>query len=555
MKRHLFGRGGDNSAAVAPTVALSLFALVGAAGIAFDYARVASLDTELQSAADQAALAAATQLDGQDGACARAAAAAAGLLSNETVFANEAAARAITVTNDGACANSGPNDPIQFYQSYDQSTDTPGPAATSDADARVVLVRVNPREAVYALTPIVGAFRSGQIDAEAIAALGSAICKVPPVMMCNPAEPDTNTDINLDFNPNEGDGLRLVIGSPDAPGNFGFLRTGEDGGAKEVAKTVGYDVPPNGCISTNGVETEPGNMISVRAAFNTRFDISENGELTCPEDGTCSPSRNSRKDLVRARTGGTCAMVNNGPSTDWHEAAVPYRAPNTSPLDPATNPMIPPADGNPAVPYPEAMGYPRDLCHAVSLDGSCSPNSLVGTGDWDINAYFHVNYGMNQSAWMAAVRDEDDIPLASSVADIPNVSRYDIYKWEMRNFSTTIQNDIGVPRTNSTSTDVAIARPVCRGAGIEPDEDTPDRRRIAVAVVNCKAQKLKGHKENVQVVKWLDVFLVEPAIARGNGPNQRSRNGDIYVEVISMTTTGGEETAQVIRRDVPYLIR
>lgn len=156
---------------------------------------------------------------------------------------------------------------------------------------------------------------------------------------------------------------------------------------------------------------------------------------------------------------------------------------------------------------------------------------------------------------MAAVRDEDDIPLASSVADIPNVSRYDIYKWEMRNFSTTIQNDIGVPRTNSTSTDVAIARPVCRGAGIEPDEDTPDRRRIAVAVVNCKAQKLKGHKENVQVVKWLDVFLVEPAIARGNGPSQRSRNGDIYVEVISMTTTGGEETAQVIRRDVPYLIR
>ena len=50
----------DNSAAVAPTVALSLFALIGAGGIAFDYARLASLDTELQNAADQAALAAAT---------------------------------------------------------------------------------------------------------------------------------------------------------------------------------------------------------------------------------------------------------------------------------------------------------------------------------------------------------------------------------------------------------------------------------------------------------------------------------------------------------------
>src|SRR5512134_74180 len=98
---------GDVSGAVAPTVALSLFALIGAGGIAFDYARLASLDTELQNAADQAALAAATQLDGESGACARAAAAAAGLLSNETLFANEAATRAITVTNEAACDAAG----------------------------------------------------------------------------------------------------------------------------------------------------------------------------------------------------------------------------------------------------------------------------------------------------------------------------------------------------------------------------------------------------------------------------------------------------------------
>ena len=52
-----------DKAAVAPTVALSLFGLVAAGGLAFDYARVAAMDTELQAAADQAALAAATQLD------------------------------------------------------------------------------------------------------------------------------------------------------------------------------------------------------------------------------------------------------------------------------------------------------------------------------------------------------------------------------------------------------------------------------------------------------------------------------------------------------------
>ena len=59
---------GDRRGAVAPTVALSLFALIAVGGLAFDYARLAGMDTELQNAADQAALAAASQLDRQPGA-------------------------------------------------------------------------------------------------------------------------------------------------------------------------------------------------------------------------------------------------------------------------------------------------------------------------------------------------------------------------------------------------------------------------------------------------------------------------------------------------------
>src|SRR6185503_18824901 len=53
----------SQDAAVAPTVAISLFGLIAVGGIAFDYARLAAMDSELQAAADQAALAAATQLD------------------------------------------------------------------------------------------------------------------------------------------------------------------------------------------------------------------------------------------------------------------------------------------------------------------------------------------------------------------------------------------------------------------------------------------------------------------------------------------------------------
>lgn len=518
----------SDTGSVAPTVGLSLFALIAAGGIAFDYARVASMDTELQNAADQAALAAASQLDGNTGACARAAAAASDLLANQTLFANEAGSdRAITVANEATCDATGN---VQFYQSYDNVNDTFGAAATSDADARIVLVRVNPRQSFYALTPIVGAFSSPNLVGEAVAGLGSAICKVPPVMMCNPAEPESNTDVNYDFNPVEGQGLRLVIGDPDAPGNFGFLRT-DAAGAQQVAKEVGYDNPPAGCMAVNGVSTEPGNMISVRAALNTRFDISENGSTTCPAGGVCSSSRNSRKDLVK-EDADACTLSNTG----WREGPSPYR-----PTDPV-NPL-------PGGTDPTSMGFPRDMCHAVSLTGSCS-GGIIGNGSWDIDAFFRVNYNWDRTQWMGNTTDASGNPLAATVADIPSVSRYDVYMWEMRNPATTIDT----PRTVAGTSLKSYSSPVCRGS-VTPSATVPDRRRISVAVINCNAQNLNGAETNVQVRKWVDVFLVEPAIARGNGPTQRSTNGDIYVEVIGVTATGGSADNAVTRRDVPYLIR
>ena len=53
----------DEGAAIAPLYALALFGLIGMAGVGWDYGRLMAMDSELQNAADQAALAAATQLD------------------------------------------------------------------------------------------------------------------------------------------------------------------------------------------------------------------------------------------------------------------------------------------------------------------------------------------------------------------------------------------------------------------------------------------------------------------------------------------------------------
>ena len=148
----------SNSGAVAPTIALSLTALVATGGIAFDYARIANLDT----------------------------------------------------------------------------------------DADYVLVTVSTRTANYALTPIVAAF-SGDAVASAFATLDSAYCNLPPFMLCKPS---------ADFDPAEhiGDGLRLVIGSSVAPGNFGFLQTGFGDGAENLAKAIGWNGSAGGCVGKGSAE-------------------------------------------------------------------------------------------------------------------------------------------------------------------------------------------------------------------------------------------------------------------------------------------------------------
>jgi hypothetical protein len=338
-------------------------------------------------------------------------------------------------------------------------------------------------------------------------------------MMCNPAEPVGNVDEDYPFTASEGDGLRLVVGAPSAPGNFGFLQTGYGTGAQDLARALGYNNPPADCAATNGVDTEPGDKESVRAAFNTRFDLSEAG-LTCPPGGTCSPSENSRKDRVK---GSKCSTSGN---QAWQEAAIPYRPTSpTTALDGTNDPDI--------------MGFPRDMCHAVHTAGACGAGgteSIIGNGEWDRDAYFRVNYGWNHSTWM------------SNTGLDANATRYQVYKWEMDHPADVVAAGANAQVMSNGKT--GYSTPVCRPPGVIPTETTPDRRRIPVAVVNCEAQGLAGRETGVQVVDWYDVFLVEPAFPRPG----RTTNGDIYVELIGQVTTTSNSTLQVVKKAVPYLI-
>ncbi len=556
----------DERAAVAPTVALALFGLIAAGGLAFDYARMAALDTELQNAADQAALAAASQLDGvvastataELGATVRATNAASQLVQNLAVFANDGKAFGVTLhATEGVRFCSAFNDTIADTQTACTSTNL-------DADAKIVWVKVASRKAVYALTPVVALLDSGDMSAEAVAGIGAAICKVPPVMICNPQEAGGNTNFNVGAL--IGKGLKLVSngGGGWAPGNYGYLNTnGGSSGAPGIREALGWETPPGQCLPETGVDTKPGVTVTVTDALNTRFDIYDNGAgAGCPTGGACPPSVNSTKDLVRdpGNNAASCTLGTNG----WKEAG----STSADVYLPTTNQTLVAQGMSP----PRAMGYPRDICHAIDSGAAGACGTAVGSGIWDRDAYFAVNYGwMTASAWQTNTNTADD-PLPS------NPTRYEVYNWEILHRGETVGgrtilgqrtiaaagagNGNGNGKGNSGgggggSTLSAHGSPVCGpiagyGTGTVPGGSTVDRRRISVAVVNCLANSVNGSSTNVPVETWIDVFLTEPSINR-----LRTQAGDIYVEVIEEATAGasGATAGQVIRRDMPYLIR
>jgi Flp pilus assembly protein TadG len=533
--------------AVAPTIALSLTGLIAIGGIAFDYTRMASMDTELQSAADQAALAAAAQLDNNAGACSRAANAAVSMLANKTYMANDsnASGTAVTIPLETTCDAAGQ---VRFWQDINKTT-----AATSDANAKFVEVTVDSRTARYALTPIVAAFSSGPMNATAFAGLDSAICKVPPLMLCNPNE---NADPDFTIANYVGKGIRLVGndgGGFYGPGNFGFLDTGAGNGAQALRQVLGQNNISGDCVSGSGVETETGSIISVRDALNTRFGIYDQGlNNACGNGGAlCPPSVNIRKDLVLDGTGNTFAKLgltnnNNG----WKEAVSPYPKPSN-----ITAAGTPKSLSDAEIAAIAPMGYPEDKCHAFKSDGTgvCS-GGRIGDGDWDRFAYFKSNSsGVNAPYTEVASLTTADTTAFNALLNgwfsTATPTRYHVYHWEMNHASPRLNPMPGPSPLTAYSRPDFGAEPV----GVPPGTNQADRRVLSVAVVNCTAEGVSGHTTGVDVAKWIDIFLIQPALARTVG--MRTENGDIYVEMIGQTQNATDAGAvQLVKKSVPYLI-
>ncbi|MGB8624396.1 MAG: pilus assembly protein TadG-related protein, partial [Paracoccaceae bacterium] len=328
---------------------VSIVVFFGLAGLIFDIGRLGALQGELQAFADNVALAAAGELDGQDDSITRANAAAANLITDSQTFGS------------GTRTLSGSVDvTLNFHSDLPASDLTPlGADATTDPlQAAFVQVEVFPRSLpmafVSALERLLGQGNDpviAQVGAEAVAGFTQDACDITPLMFCLPSADFTARPGAA--NSAVGRMIRIRSGGQGAawgPGDFGFLDPSNadlgatcsgKNGVNLIACLVGAELHVTQCYSQRGVDTEPGQKVGIEdAIFNVRFDIYKstmNGEKNSPD---YPPAPNVLSGLV-PKGGKSCIGQQEQIS-------------------------------------PDTLALPRDNCFASN---SCDENNRFGDGD------------------------------------------------------------------------------------------------------------------------------------------------------------------------------
>lgn len=506
---------------MAPLIAISLVALMGAGALAFDYARLVALDTELQNAADHAALAGATQINEtagwQEGECAAVNDAARQLVANETRLANEG------------------EPPIQLLAGFAEVASGTGASGVECEEGDTVRVNVVPRSVNFGLGAVVE-LDSADGRASARAAIGDgAVCNTPPLMMCSPT--------GGDFDPDQHVGKGLVVFQGGAaggwgPGAFGWLNVSQGGqnGTPAQRDMLLLNHNHQQCFNTREAEVDPGVTQTLLNALNVRFDIfNGGGEVAqCRNDADCPIAKNVGKDLVNVASPSSnqaCGIATGGGGQGWR---APTNSPITAILANSTDPTS-----------ISSIGLPRDTCH-YRWRGSGTPCPTVmprlGDASWARQLYMAKNHGN------ASIGSVSRIPEIAAKA--PAVTRYEVYRWEIANAATTglTSIDAGGARFNHRA-------PKCTSQSVDAAPDQADRRVISVAVVNnCSA--ISGSSTALDINRWMDVFLVEPSVRRRVGGVDYTEDSDIYVEILGRSNIAGTQgnQGQLVMRREPYLV-
>lgn len=479
----------NDDGAVLIYVTLIFAAFIGVGGLALDAGRAFTLREEMQQAADAAALAGAWQLDGTAAGAARADAAARAVVTNNQKWASGGTS---AVTIAGGTAG------VQFLATVPTSDDA-ALTFTTAAPFDYVWVKTTAANFDPWFMRLFGFSTATAVSAEAVAKKGSSQCQVTPLFMCLPG--------GASFDPTAWIGHQVLMkaaqGGSWTNGNWGLLDT--PGGSQSAGALASMIAGVNGlpqCIDSSGVDTKPGNVASISAAFNVRLDVYENlpGNVNYQNAAGYPPAEHVQK--------------------------------GTDPLASCT--AQPNALGG-AIP----RGFPQDA-DIKSSGGSVR----FGNGQWDCTTYWS----------QAHPGDTANIPGACSSTG--GMTRYEMYLHEI----TALANKALIPDlTGETPAgdngDPTERSPMCYTGGAIPPTPTAlsqrinDRRIFTVAGVDCSAIAINGNTPNVPVQQYVSMFLTEPAGTQGQA------NGDVHMEIVGYDSGGGGGLVPIQLREWTELVR
>lgn len=351
LLRPLTALRGDSEGSVLAVFATLLAIFAGVVALSFDFGRLSATQSELQSFADNVALAAAGELDGQADAIERARGAAATLVADWQTY------------GDGANALGAEDFTLAFYSTRPRD-DGSTPETTDPGSAGYVAVWADNRTVRPIFGAVFNALGGGSagrssVGAYAVAGFTSYACDISPMMFCAP-----NAAFRADDHIGHSVQLRLGGGNKGAwgAGAFGFLDPSESvidpsgvcaglTGAKLDICLISAIGNRSSCFEQRGVDIEPGQKVgNYEAALNVRFDIYHGGASKLRTDPAYAPAPNVLSGYGPAK--GQCI-------------------------------------GNSPVELTNVMGMPIDDCQVA---GTCG---RLGNGDWSAgrDAYVETNYG------------------------------------------------------------------------------------------------------------------------------------------------------------------
>ena len=487
----------DDGGAIIVFWAVCLVVVLGIVALSFDIGQKAATQSELQSYADQVALAAAGELDGKSDAITRATNAAASLIIDQQTFAT--GTRALAGSSDYT---------LTFYRALpgsDTASIDPGVTIIA-AEARYARARVVPRTVPFSFTGAFDVLRGGTtanptIGAVAVAGFTQFACDITPLMFCIPSP-------GLTANDNIGKMILLRSGGSGAawgPGDFGFLDLATAGldsagpcaglnGAPQTRCLIAATGALTQCFSQRGVDTEPGQKVGIaNSGYNVRFDLYAGamGSNAIRTNPNYAPAPNVIKGMKPGTTGprgGVCDQVV----------------------------------------APETASLPRDNCFRPT--NTCANGGRFGDGNWSDATYGRPNYVSKNYG------GTDPHPAATT--------RYAYYKAEIAAHGGGASTARILPITEPET-----GRPQC-SPNQSPD---PDRRVVIAAGINCDlangGTEINGRETGVPVQEFVKLFFTEPV-----GPASGSNTFDIFVEVVGSAETGSSGTGGIFH-DVVQLYR